>query len=197
MRWHRVGFRCYWRWKSCPARHSGKRKSLRRTSWVNACLPTSAVSSQNSVEAFRGSCPHWQMIELRVAAMRGVRVAHRRQLGNLWGPRIIATDRQAPRIYPRMIRLCSRFDSVLYTPKISEIPSYGNYSRSPYVSRRAVQTRGGRLRPLNRTMHQISASLFIVARKLRLRVPTRVVPNIFAIPGKSVRKPAGDFLSRE
>jgi hypothetical protein len=47
------------------------------------------------------------------------------------GPRIIATDRQAPRIYPRMIRLCSRFDSVLFTPKISEIPSYGNYSRSP------------------------------------------------------------------
>src|SRR5664279_3416652 len=30
-----------------------------------------------------------------------------------------------------MIRLCSRFDSVLFTPKISEIPSYGNYSRSP------------------------------------------------------------------
>jgi hypothetical protein len=49
----------------------------------------------------------------------------------LWGPRIIATDRQAPRIYPRMIRLCSRFDSVLFTPKMSEIPSYGNYSRSP------------------------------------------------------------------
>src|ERR1035437_2572462 len=45
--------------------------------------------------------------------------------------RIIATDLQAPRIYPRMIRLCSRFDSVLFTPKISEIPSYGNYSRFP------------------------------------------------------------------
>ena len=51
----------------------------------------------------------------------------------LWGSRIIATDRQAPRIYPQMIRLCSRFDSVLFTPKMSEIPSYGNYSRSPYV----------------------------------------------------------------
>jgi hypothetical protein len=49
------------------------------------------------------------------------------------GPRIIATDRQAPRIYPRMIRLCSRFDSVLFTPKMSAIPSYGNYSRSPLV----------------------------------------------------------------
>jgi hypothetical protein len=32
-----------------------------------------------------------------------------------------------------MIRLCSRFDSVLFTPKMSAIPSYGNYSRSPYV----------------------------------------------------------------
>jgi hypothetical protein len=30
-----------------------------------------------------------------------------------------------------MIRLCSRFDSVLFTPKIAEIPSHGNYSRSP------------------------------------------------------------------
>src|ERR1039457_2671644 len=50
------------------------------------------------------------------------------------GPRIIATDRQAHRIYPQMIRLCSRFDSVLFTPKMSESPSYGNYSRSPIVS---------------------------------------------------------------
>ena len=48
-------------------------------------------------------------------------------------PRIIATDRQAHRIYPQMIRLCSRFDSVLFTPKMSESPSYGNYSRSPLV----------------------------------------------------------------
>jgi hypothetical protein len=30
-----------------------------------------------------------------------------------------------------MIRLCSRFDSVLFTPNIAEIPNYGNYSRSP------------------------------------------------------------------
>jgi hypothetical protein len=37
---------------------------------------------------------------------------------SIWGPRIIATDCQAPRIYPRMIPLCSRFDSVLFTPKI-------------------------------------------------------------------------------
>jgi N-acetylglucosaminyldiphosphoundecaprenol N-acetyl-beta-D-mannosaminyltransferase len=32
-----------------------------------------------------------------------------------------------------MIPLCSRFDSVLFTPKMSAIASYGNYSRSPYV----------------------------------------------------------------
>jgi hypothetical protein len=50
------------------------------------------------------------------------------------GPRIIATDRQAPRIYPPMIRLCSRFDSVLFTPKMSAIPSYRNYSRSPIMT---------------------------------------------------------------
>src|ERR1019366_8873524 len=47
------------------------------------------------------------------------------------GPRIIATNRQAPRIYPRMIPLCSRFDSVLFTPKMSAIASCGNYSRFP------------------------------------------------------------------
>ena len=64
---------------------------------------------------------------------RGMMVNNEPVLGVFYvrGPRIIATDRQAPRIYPRMIRLCSRFDSVLFTPKISEIPSYGNYSRSP------------------------------------------------------------------
>jgi hypothetical protein len=52
---------------------------------------------------------------------------------HIWGPRIIATNRQAPRIYPRMIPLCSRFDSVLFTPKMSAIASCGNYSRFPYV----------------------------------------------------------------
>jgi hypothetical protein len=30
-----------------------------------------------------------------------------------------------------MIPLCSRFDSVLFTPKMSAIASYGNFSRSP------------------------------------------------------------------
>jgi hypothetical protein len=51
--------------------------------------------------------------------------------GYLRGPRIIAPDCQAPRIYPRMIPLCSRFDSVLFTPKTSAIACHGNYSRSP------------------------------------------------------------------
>jgi hypothetical protein len=32
-----------------------------------------------------------------------------------------------------MIPLCSRFDSVLFTPKMSAIASYGNFSRSPNV----------------------------------------------------------------
>jgi hypothetical protein len=50
-----------------------------------------------------------------------------------WGPRIIAANGQAPRIYPRMILLCSRFDSVLFTPKRSAIATCGNYSRSPIV----------------------------------------------------------------
>src|ERR1035441_6313872 len=45
------------------------------------------------------------------------------------GPRIIAADRQGPRIYPPMIPLCSRFDSVLFTPNMSAIASYGNFSR--------------------------------------------------------------------
>ena len=50
---------------------------------------------------------------------------------HLRGPRIIAADRQGPRIYPPMIPLCSRFDSVLFTPNMSAIASYGNFSRSP------------------------------------------------------------------
>jgi hypothetical protein len=32
-----------------------------------------------------------------------------------------------------MIPLCSRFDSVLFTPKMSAIASFGNFSRSPSV----------------------------------------------------------------
>jgi len=57
------------------------------------------------------------------------------------GPRIIAPDCQAPRIYPRMIPLCSRFDSVLFTPKMSAIACHGNYSRSPLASTTSLTTR--------------------------------------------------------
>jgi hypothetical protein len=46
-----------------------------------------------------------------------------------------------------------------------------------YVSRRAVQPRGRRLRSPNRAMLQIFASLFNAARKLRLRFPTKVMPS--------------------
>ena len=100
-------------------------QSPRRT----LCPPQSAQKSpQRRPHCMRQKAPHLRQ--------------HRRPARNtvdprtcryalLWGPRIIATDRQAPRIYPQMIRLCSRFDSVLFTPKMSEIPSYGNYSRSP------------------------------------------------------------------
>ena len=35
-----------------------------------------------------------------------------------------------------MIPLCSRFDSALFTPKMSAIASYDNFSRSPIVSLR-------------------------------------------------------------
>jgi hypothetical protein len=49
-------------------------------------------------------------------------------------PRIIAADRQAPRIYPRMIPLCSRFDSVLFTPKRSAIATFGYFSRSLLIN---------------------------------------------------------------
>jgi hypothetical protein len=35
-----------------------------------------------------------------------------------------------------MIPLCSRFDSVLFTPKMSAIACHGNYSRSPQGNRR-------------------------------------------------------------
>src|SRR5450759_1594697 len=60
---------------------------------------------------------------------------------NYRGPRIIAPDRQAPRICPRMIPLCSRFDSVLFTPKMFRIASYGDYSRSPKHSSSAFVER--------------------------------------------------------
>jgi hypothetical protein len=46
-------------------------------------------------------------------------------------PRIIAAHRQAHRIYPGMIPLCSRFDSMLFTPKRSAIATFGYFSRLP------------------------------------------------------------------
>jgi hypothetical protein len=47
-----------------------------------------------------------------------------------------------------MIPLCSRFDSVLFTPKMFRIASYGDYSRSPYpASVRAWLARHGGLTP--------------------------------------------------
>src|ERR1022692_2166618 len=39
-----------------------------------------------------------------------------------------------------MIPFCSRFDSVLFTPKTSAIASYGNYSRSPRSEQRQGAT---------------------------------------------------------
>jgi hypothetical protein len=53
-------------------------------------------------------------------------------LSDFWVLRKIATDCQAPRIYPRMIPPCSRFDSVLFTPTISTIASYSNYFEFPF-----------------------------------------------------------------
>jgi hypothetical protein len=41
--------------------------------------------------------------------------------------------RQAPQIFPPMIPFCSRFDSVLFTPKTPAIAGCFNFSRSPYV----------------------------------------------------------------
>jgi len=39
--------------------------------------------------------------------------------------------RQAPQTYPPMIPFCSRFDSVLFTPKMTPIAGCFNFSRSP------------------------------------------------------------------
>jgi hypothetical protein len=39
--------------------------------------------------------------------------------------------RQAPQICPPMIPFCSRFDSVLFTPKMPSIAGCFNFSRSP------------------------------------------------------------------
>ena len=55
--------------------------------------------------------------------------------------------RQAPLICPPMIPFCSRFDSVLFTPKIQAIAGCFNFSRSPSMSRgiSTIQPQKGRL----------------------------------------------------
>jgi hypothetical protein len=129
VRWHRVGFRCYWRWKSRRAGHPGKRKLAKDI--MGQRMP---ADQRRLVPKSRGGVSWILSARANDRTSRrnhGVRVAHRRQL-------------------------------------------------ETYVSRRAVQTRGRRLRPPDRATHQISASLFNVARKLRLRFPTRVVPNTSA-----------------
>jgi hypothetical protein len=80
---------------------------------------------QNSTENLSSLAP------VHLLCARSVHRGRCHEASCKWGPRIIATDRQAPRVYPRMIPLCSRFDSVLFTPKMSAIASYGNFSRSP------------------------------------------------------------------
>jgi hypothetical protein len=110
------------------------------------------------------------------------------------GPRIIATDHQAPRIYPRMIRLCSRFDSVLFTPKISEIPSYCNYSRSPILIQAATPAaavgpmsgwpiRYSSIMPLRCST---STTTSTKARPIRAPAPSRLIRPI-----RKPRYPAG------
>jgi hypothetical protein len=54
-----------------------------------------------------------------------------RRMKVLREPRIIAAHRQAHRIYPGMIPLCSRFDSMLFTPKRSAVATFGYFSRFP------------------------------------------------------------------
>jgi hypothetical protein len=124
----------------------------------------------------------------------------------------IKSDRQAPRIYPQMIRLCSRFDSVLFTPKMSEIPSYGNYSRSPYVWRTRPTANSHRLswnspfvaaccRDKNCRFLSISPGMFrrgpfcTVGRigfLLAAILPVPIVPSIDAGNVVRLRKIAGD-----
>jgi hypothetical protein len=129
-------FRCYWRWKSRPARHPGKRKSLRRISWVNAC----PADQRRLVPKIACGGVSWIMSAR--ANNRTSRCSHE------GGP-------------------CCTSSAI------------GNLCKQASSS-----NSGRRLRPPDRAMHQISASFFNVARKLRLRFPTKVVPNT------SVRSPS-------
>jgi hypothetical protein len=137
VRWQRGGFRCYWRWKLRPAGIQGNAKSLRRTSWGNACLPTSAVSCQNCLEAFRGSCPHGQMIELRVAVM-GSPCCTSPAIGNLC--KQVAVQARGRRLRPRTaqcikyLRVSSMSHENLdcgFPPEWCRIPRRGRRRKSP------------------------------------------------------------------
>src|ERR1035437_8986891 len=79
--------------------------------------------------------PYGQMVDADRQISEPLRVSQK----SCRGPRIIATDRRAPLIGPRMIPLCSRFDSVLFTPKMFRIASYGDYSRSPVANIRLAR----------------------------------------------------------
>jgi hypothetical protein len=46
-----------------------------------------------------------------------------------------------------MIPLCSRFDSMLFTPKMFRIASYGDYSRSPKANVSAYKAAQGQGKP--------------------------------------------------
>lgn len=69
----------------------------------------------------------YRTFDVTSARRRGINLA----ITCFRGPRIIAPERQVRRVYPRMIPLCSRFDSVLFTPKMPAIACHRNYSRSP------------------------------------------------------------------
>src|SRR5450631_302082 len=73
----------------------------------------------------------WRLIGKLVKSFTPDQCANYFRHAGYRGPRIIAADRQGPRIYPPMIPLCSRFDSVLFTPNMSAIACHGNYSRPP------------------------------------------------------------------
>jgi hypothetical protein len=51
---------------------------------------------------------------------------------------------QAPQIYPPMIPFCSRFDSVLFTPKMPTIAGCFNFSRSPNLDFSNISVHRGR-----------------------------------------------------
>jgi hypothetical protein len=57
VRWHRVGFRCYWRWKSRRARHPGKRKLPKDIMGQRMPADQRRLVPKSHGDV-RGSCPH-------------------------------------------------------------------------------------------------------------------------------------------